>query len=227
MKKLYRTALLLLAIVVIAVTPFVSAQTLTPPNVSVPSGWRLERQKPYPEAPSEHDEAGAGMLQYVNPQNYDEVRIYYERALSRTFSITELKNEAEHLFDRDLTDEIQESGTMQLAGTTAGFAKAYVAQENAYLWDIVFIKDNYYFNIVAYHDANSQSQNDVTYILNSISGGSLFSGAITYIIIGIVAGVVVIIVVVALVILRKRKNSAIQLPPQNYTPPPPPQPPTQ
>ncbi|MCX8150614.1 MAG: hypothetical protein N3D85_03820 [Candidatus Bathyarchaeota archaeon] len=223
MEKLCITVFLLLNIVALSVAPLASAQTLTPPNVSLPGGWRLESQKPYPEAPSEYDEAGAGMLQYVNPQNYDEVRIYYERAPSRTFSSSELKREAEHLFDRDLTDEIQESGTMQLAGTTAGFAKAYDAQEDAYLWDIVFIKDNYYLNVLAYHAASSQSQNEVMSILNSISSGGLFSGTMLYIIIGLVIAIVVIIIV-TVVALQKRKKTASQFSPQNYTPPPPPTP---
>ncbi len=223
MEKSYRTAFLLLLIFSLAITPLASAQTLTPPNVSIPSGWRLESQKLYPQAPSEYDEAGAGLLQYVNSQNYDEVRIYYERAPSKTFSSSDLKSEAEYLFDRDLTDEIQESGTMQLAGSTAGFAKAYDDQEDAYLWDIVFIKDNYYFNVLVYHGASSQSQNEVMSILNSISGGGLFSGTMLYIIIGVLIAVVLIIVG-AVVILQKRKKTVIHITPRSYIPPPPPTP---
>jgi hypothetical protein len=220
---------LLAVLVIVAVLSTVSicqAQTISKPNVTIPSGWRLDDETAYPNAPSEHDSAGAGMLKYLNPTNNDEVRIFYEKAPTTTYTSATLKEEAISLFTRDLPSyNMSESGTEQIAGVQAGFAKGYDSANDAYVVDMIFVKDGNYYNVAAYYDANSQSEGQVNSILNSISTGATLGSSMLFIIIGVVAAVVVIVVVV--VVMRRRKKPVAMQEPQvvpesSYPPPPPP-----
>ncbi len=221
MKKEQIIAILIVATFALAAIPLASAQSLSKPSVTIPSGWQLVDETPYPSADSEHDSQGAGLLQYQNPVNYDGVMIYYERAPSTTYTTADLQNEVEYIFSRDHEKMYDESGIMTVAGVQAGYAKGYDSTYDAYELELVFIKDNYYINAYALYDANSQSENAVMSLLNSISGGGLFSGTMLFIIIGVVVAVVVIVVVVV-VVMKKRKKPAAQMPAPNYIPPPPP-----
>jgi len=225
MKKQYLLAVLIIFAVIS--TASVCQAQVSKPNVTIPSGWRLDDETAYPEAPAEHDSVGAGMLKYLNPANNDEVRVYYEKAPATAYTSATLKSEAASLFQRDLTSyTISEGGTEQIAGVQAGFAKGLDSTNNAYVVDMVFVKDGNYYNVAAYYDANSQSEQQVNSILNSIStGGLALGGSMLFIIIGVVAAIVVIAVVV--VVMRKRKKPVAPEAPQmapagNYPPPPPP-----
>lgn len=222
MRKQHALAILLLVTIVLAAAPFATAAgNLSKPSVTLPANWQLTDETPYPDATSEHDPQGAGLLQYEDTVNYDGVMIFYESAQSTTYTSAQLRAEAEDIFYRDHEMMYDESGTMTVAGVQAGFAKAYDAEYDVYILELVFVKDNYYINAYALYDANAQSENAVTSLLNSISGGGLFSGTMLYLIIGIIAAIIVVVVVV--VVLRKRKKP-VQMPPQNYIPPPPPAP---
>ncbi len=223
MRKQHVIAILLLATIVLAAVPFASAaESLSKPSVTLPSNWQLTDETAYPNAVSEHDAQGAGLLQYQDPTTYDGVMIYYEKAPTTTYTSAQLQAEAEAIFTRDHSDlTYTDSGVMTVAGVQAGYAKALETTYNAYVLELVFVKDNYYINAYALYDANTQSENAVTSLLNSINNGGLFSGIMLYVIIGIV--VVVVVVVVAVVMLRKRKKP-VQIQTQNYIPPPPPAP---
>lgn len=222
MKKLHAIAILLLVTICLASLPFASAaESLSKPAVTIPNNWQLTDEVAYPNAVSEHDEQGAGLLEYQNPVNYDGVMVYYERAPATAYTSTQLKSEAEAIFYRDHEMMYDESGVMTVAGVQAGYAKVYNSEYNAYILELVFVKDNYYINAYALYDATQQSDTEVMSLLNSISGGGLFSGIMLYLIIGIV--VVIIVVVVVVVMLRKRKKP-VQMPAQDYIPPPPPAP---
>lgn len=221
MKKQQIMVILLVATFALAALPLASAQSLSKPSVTIPSGWQLTDETPYPNAYAEHDSQGAGLLEYQNPTNYDGVMIYYERAPSTTYTSSDLQYEAEAIFSRDHDISYDESGVMTVAGVQAGYAKGYDSTYDAYVLELVFIKDNYYINAYALYDANSQSENAVMSLLNSIGGGGLFSGTMLFIIIGVVAAVVIVVVVV--VVMKKRKKPAVaQMPPPSYIPPPPP-----
>lgn len=223
MKKQQIMVILLVATFALAALPLTSAQSLSKPSVTIPSGWQLVDETPYPDAYSEHDSQGAGLLKYQNPTNYDGVMIYYERAPSTTYTSSDLQYEAESIFSRDHDISYDESGVMTVAGVQSGYAKGYDSTYDAYVLELVFIKDNYYINAYALYDANSQSENAVMSLLNSIGGGGLFSGTMLFIIIGVI--VAVVIVVVAVVVMKKRKKPAVaQMPPPSYIPPPPPAP---
>jgi hypothetical protein len=222
MRKQHVIAILLLATIVLAAVPFASAaEALSKPSVTLPSNWQLIDEIAYPNAISEHDAQGAGLLQYQDPTNYDGVMIYYEKASTTTYTSAQLQSEAEAIFYRDHEMMYDESGVMTVAGVQAGYAKAYEATYDAYVLELVFVKDNYYINAYALYDANTQSENAVTSLLNSINNGGLFSGTMLLVIIGIVVAIVVVVVVV--LVLKKRKKP-VQIQTQNYIPPPPPAP---
>jgi hypothetical protein len=229
-------------VIFLVATMFVSAIPLTKsvtalaaPTVSLPnSNWEKTDSTPYPETYAEHDPAGAGMLEYTDQTNYDLVRIYYEEAQVTSYTPSQLKTEAEDLFNRLDSDDdrsLDASGTANLAGVVAGYAEGYDSTEVTYKTEIVFVKGNYYFNVHAYYDATTQSESDVTSIIDSIdisgaANGTAFIGSLMFWTIVIaVAAVVVVVVVVVVVRSRKKKQpqqSATEYP---YPPPPPPPPP--
>lgn len=212
-------------VALISTIPLVqAAETLQKPNVTLPSQWILEDESAYPNAVSEHDSAGAGMLQYVNQENQDGVKIFYEKASTTAYTSPMLKDEATAMFERDFSDfTMVESGTKDVAGVNAGFAKGYNAENDVYIEDIVFVKDNYYVNALALYDANDQSETQTLGVINSITiGSSLLGGSNLFIIIGVVAAVIVIVVVVLVVVRKKKKSSPQQATAQYNMPPPPP-----
>lgn len=220
------TFLFVITLVLAAAIPFSSA--LTKPSVTLPANWELTEETPYPEEMSEHDPEGAGMVQYQNNINFDGVMIYYEDSLSITYTNNQLKSEVENIFERDHEGNFDESGIMTIAGVSAGYAKAYDQEYDAYILELVFVKGSYYINAYAYYDANSASENAVMALLNSIGGTTspsptetpdgLFSGTNLLIIIGLIVAVVVVVVVILVV----KKKKPAQIPQQNYIPPPPP-----
>ncbi len=231
------TFLFVITLVLAAAIPFSSA--LTKPSVTLPADWELTEETPYPEEMSEHDPEGSGMVQYQNNINFDGVMIYYEDSLSLTYTNNQLKSEVENIFERDHEGyDFDESGIMTIAGVSAGYAKAYDQEYDAYILELVFVKGSYYINAYAFYDANTASENSVMALLNSIGGttsptqsggtalpqptetpGGIFSGTNLLIIIGIIVAVVVVVVVVVLLV-KKKKPAQIQQ--QNYIPPPPP-----
>lgn len=231
------TFLFVITLVLAAAIPFSSA--LTKPSVTLPADWELTEETPYPEEMSEHDPEGSGMVQYQNNINFDGVMIYYEDSLSITYTNNQLKSEVENIFERDHEGDFDESGIMTVAGVSAGYAKAYDQEYDAYILELVFVKGSYYINAYAFYDANTASEKSVMTLLNSIggttspsptqSGGTtsppptqtpsgLLSGTNLLIIIGLIVAVVVVVVVILVV---KKKRPA-QVPQQNYIPPPPP-----
>jgi len=222
------TFLFVITLVLAAATPFASS-ALTKPSVTLPADWELTEESPYPEEMSEHDPEGAGMVQYQNNINFDGVMIYYEDSLSITYTNNQLKSEVEYIFERDHEgDEFDESGIMTVAGVSAGYAKAYDQEYDAYILELVFVKGSYYINAYAYYDANTASENAVMALLNSIGGTAsppptqtpdgIFSGTNLLIIVGLIVAVVVVVVVILVV----KKKKPAQVPQQNYIPPPPP-----
>jgi hypothetical protein len=243
LKKKYVLVMVLLATLFITTIVIAkAATTLAPPTVgNLPTNWQKTDSTAYPDAPSEYDPAGAGMLEYTDQTTYDIVRIYYEKAKVTSYTSTQLTSEAEDLFNRvDSSDTrpLESSGTTVYAGVTAGYAKGYDADENTYKMELVFIKSNYFLNVHAYYDDVSASRNNVDSIINSISvsgaagggaspsgaaaGGSFIGSTMFFVIIGVVAAVIVVVVVLA-VAMRRKKSAQPQQPTQyGYPPPPPP-----
>lgn len=227
MKKQQIIVIFLLATIISMTVPMSrAAESLSKPTVTLPANWTLQSESSYPNEISEHDPQGAGLLEYVDENTYDTILIYYEKAPSTTYSGPDLQAEAEAIFQRDHTESISDSGFKTVAGVSAGFAKGYDSDYDTYTLELVFVKSNYFFNAYAYYDANTQSEDKVNSLINSISvgGTSLLAASMLYIIIGVVAAVVVVVVVVVLVTRRKKKppQQVMQYNPTSSSPPPPP-----
>jgi hypothetical protein len=221
--------LVIILIALITAVPLVQAATLSKPNVTLPSGWKLKEESAYPSAVSEHDPVGAGKVEYYNSVNNDDVKIYYENAPTTNYNAASLQAEAANLFQTELTNfRMEDGGSKQVAGVTAGYAYAYDSEYDAYLYDYVFVKDGVYYNVIAYYDANTSSETAVNTLVNSIStGGSglALGGPMLYIIIIVIVAVVVVVAVLAAVMSRKKKAKQQQIPPPmapGMVPPPPP-----
>jgi hypothetical protein len=224
--------LLLVFMLAFAVHLVKSATTFAAPTVSLPnSDWEITDSTAYPGFYSEHDPAGAGMLEYADKSNYDAIRIYYEKAQVTSYTASQLRTEAEDLFneiDSSETRPLNASGTATFAGVLAGYAEGLDSTEVTFVTELVFIKGNYYFNIHAYYDATIQSEDNVEFIINSISvsgaetEGSPFIGSLTFWIIIIAVAIVIAVVVVVVVIKSKKKARLQQTPTQHDYPPPPP-----
>lgn len=213
--------LLILSILVISVSiPLCAAASLTKPSVSLPNNWELYDEIDYPETQSEHDEEGAGLVEYENKETYDYVMIYYEKAPTTTYTSDSLKAEAVEIFNCDHTDKtVTESGTKTVAGAQAGFARSYSSTYDTYYEELVFVKGNYYIN--AYAVYYSDNENDVYSLLNSINTDNSLN---LLIIIGVIVAIIVVVIVIIFV-MRKKKNlpqMQQQVMPESYPPPPPP-----
>lgn len=214
--------LLLTTMIIVAAAPLCAAASLSKPSVTLPSNWEIYDETAYPNAVSEHDNAGAGLVEYENSVTYDYVMVYYENAPSTAYTSASLKTEVVDIFNRDHEDlTITESGTKTVAGVQAGFAKSYSETYDTYFLELVFVKGNYYINAYAVYYADNE--NDVFALLNSINtDASIFSGSNLLIIIGIVVAIVVVVVVVLFMMRRKKSTQPMQAAaPVNFPPPPP------
>ena len=170
--------MILIATLPIATATMIKAQTtLSAPSVQVPnSNWLFQDSTKYPNAPSEYDPAGGGMLSYVDNTNYDTVKIWYEKAQVSSYTSQQLENEAVRIFNRDDasdTRSLDSSGTKTYANVAAGFAKGLDSSTGMYTTEIVFIKGIYYFNVYCLYNSTSASQNNIDLVVNSITVGQL------------------------------------------------------
>ncbi len=231
LKKQKLVMMFLLAGLILSSMPLaMAAATLAPPTVSMPnSNWEETDSTSYPNTVAEHDPDGAGMLEYTDNTNHDMITIYYEKAQVSGYSSPQLKTEAENIFeeyDSSDTRSLDASGTATFAGVEAGYAEGYDDTEETYITELVFIKGGYYFNVQAYYDATTQSEEDVDALINSISvsglpGDSTSSFTWLYAIIGVVA-VIAVIVIVIMFARKKKSAQPQQQPPYDFPPPPPP-----
>jgi hypothetical protein len=143
--------------------------SISPPTLTFPSSWHLNASSGYPTLSiSAHDPLGVGYLRYVNTK-YDSISIYYEFNYDCYYSPTQLKNEATAMFELDLGNEtIISNGTTTYAGVIAGYAKGYDASYNVYDLEIILIKNNCFVNIYTYYDTDTQTENEINGIINSL-----------------------------------------------------------
>ncbi len=224
------SVILIVTVISMAVPLSLAAETLAPPTASLPANWEKTDETAYPNEIGEHDPAGAGMIEFTDNDDYDVVRIYYEKAQVSGYTATQLQTQAVNIFetyDSSETLAVDENGTHDYAGVSAGFAKGYDSDDDTYTMELVLIKNGYFMNIHAYYDATTQDQNQVESLINSISvsgaAGSSFIGSQMFWVIIIAVVAVVVVIVVIVVVMKSRKKQPQQATPQyNYPPPPPP-----
>lgn len=145
-------------------------ESITKPLVVPPSNWYLASETSYPNAPSEYDPEGAGMMQYIDQLDQDFVVIHYERASAITWTNATLESKAAEILERDHTTEpIIDNGIMTIAGITAGYAKAYDSQYDAYSLETVFKKGPVFFRAYANYAATHYAEAQVISLLNTIA----------------------------------------------------------
>ncbi len=233
MNKIQILAFMLLFILALP-TPLLCATTLPKPTITMPSGWILKQEVPYPMVANyRHDTEGAGYLEYENPSNKDNVKIYYERALTTGWSQAALEAEACDVYDSYIVKTLPRLGSniTTLPAGYAGYAYGYDYEWNAHMVAYVFTAGDYYIHAEVYYDDNDQSEQTVNSLLYSIKVASSTSGGTTdnttlFTIIGVVAFAAVA-VTLAIVLMRRRNRKAVkpksqQSTPELYPPPPPP-----
>jgi hypothetical protein len=145
-------------------------ESITKPLVILPQNWYLATETSYPNAVSEYDPEGAGMMQYIDETDQDSVLINYEKAPAITWTNATLEMKASEILERDHPNAlIVDSGTMTIAHVTAGYAKSYDSEYDAYGLETVFRKGSVFFNVYALYAATHYAEAQVTSLLNSIA----------------------------------------------------------
>jgi KaiC/GvpD/RAD55 family RecA-like ATPase/opacity protein-like surface antigen len=166
-KKFFLVAILAFFVLVSVAVPRVSSSvSLAKPVVTLPSGWTLTKETDYPSFSSEHDPLGGGFLEYENVRTAGVVLIYYEDSMGAAYTNDQLRAEAEKFYVRDLGKNFTESGVMNVAGVTAGYAQTYNATIDLNSLELIFTKGNYYINVYTIYPNNNPS---AMAIVNSIS----------------------------------------------------------
>jgi hypothetical protein len=131
---------------------------------NIPDNWYKSYEEPLGSFEGEFGDAG--MIEYIDDEDGDVVQIYYERApdtISEPLDVL-----ASFILERDLGIVADDSGLMTVAGTTAGYAKAYEPYMDVYDLEIVMVKGIVFIDIYAYYDATSEDEAQVSTIINSI-----------------------------------------------------------
>ncbi len=145
-------------------------ESITKPLIVPPLDWSLASEMPYPNAASEYDPEGAGMIQYIDQLDQDYVVIHYERAPAVAWTNATLVLKAAEILERDhMAKPIVYNGTLTIAGVTAGYAKAYDSQYDAYNLETVFTKGSVFFRAYANYIATHFAEAQVISLLNSIA----------------------------------------------------------
>jgi hypothetical protein len=147
-----------------------SLESITKPLVVPPSNWYLARETSYPNALSEYDPEGAGMMQYIDETDQDSVLINYEKAPAITWTNATLEMKAAEILERDHPSaSIMGNGTMTIARVTAGYAKSYDSEYDTYSLETVFQKGSIFFRAYALYAAMHYAEAQVISLLNSIA----------------------------------------------------------
>jgi hypothetical protein len=168
-KKLAGIMGCVIAIIAIAATA-TSCGALPRPMIDyVPTNWGLLSLTPYEEAiyVGEYDDQ-AGFIEYTNEVTYDLIYIFYERAPNWDWTPSALEQDADAIFQRDLGYMPDETGTMTLAGTTAGYARGYDPDFEVYDLELVLVLDKIYVDVYAAYIA-PEAEDQILDMIDSIS----------------------------------------------------------
>jgi hypothetical protein len=169
-KKLAGIIGCIIAIIVIAVTA-TSCGDLPRPMIDIPtnSNWSLFSLTPYEEGlyEGEYDDQ-SGFIEYANQVTYDSIQIYYERAPEWDLTSSDLEQDADYIFQRDIGYIPDETGIMAIAGTTAGYAKGYDSEFDVYDLELVLVLDHVYMDVYAFY-TTPEVEDQILDMIDSIS----------------------------------------------------------
>jgi len=168
-KKLAGITGCIIAIIVLAVTAMSCGDLARPMIDYLPTDWSLLSLTPYEEEiyEGEYDEQ-SGLIEYVNQVTYDSIQIFYERAPGWDLTPSDLEQDADDIFQRDLGYMPDETGIMTVAGTTAGYAKGYDSDFDLYDLELVLVLDNIYMDVYAGYAA-PEVEDEILDMIDSIS----------------------------------------------------------
>jgi hypothetical protein len=135
----------------------------------LPTDWSLLSLTPYEEEiyEGEYDDH-SGLIEYVNEVTYDSIQIFYERAPEWDLTPSDLEQDADDIFQRDLGYTPDETGIMAIAGTTAGYAKGYDFEFDIYDLELVLVLDHVYVDVYAGYAA-PEVEDEILDMIDSIS----------------------------------------------------------
>jgi hypothetical protein len=168
-KRLAGTIGCIIAIIVMAVTA-TSCGALPRPTIDyIPTDWSLLSLTPYEEGlyGGEYDKQ-SGLIEYMNQVTYDSIQIFYERAPNWDWTPSDLEQDADYIFQRDIGYMPDETGIMAIAGTTAGYAKGYDSDFDIYDLELVLVLDQVYVDVYAVY-ATPEVEDQILDMIDSIS----------------------------------------------------------
>ena len=168
-KKLAGIIGYIIAIIVIAVTATSCGDLARPMIDYLPTDWSLLSLTPYEEEiyEGEYDDQ-SGLIEYVNQVTYDSIQIFYEQAPNWDLTPSDLEQDADDIFQRDLGYTPDETGIMAIAGTTAGYAKGYDFEFDIYDLELVLVLDHVYVDVYAGY-ATPEVEDEILDMIDSIS----------------------------------------------------------
>jgi len=168
-KKLAGIIGYIIAIIVIAVTATSCGDLARPMIDYLPTDWSLLSLTPYEEEiyEGEYDDQ-SGLIEYVNQVTYDSIQIFYEQAPNWDLTPSDLEQDADDIFQRDLGYTPDETGIMAIAGTTAGYAKGYDFEFDIYDLELVLVLDHVYVDVYAGY-ATPEVEDQILNMIDSIS----------------------------------------------------------
>ena len=168
-KKLAGIIGCIIAIIVIAVTATSCGDLARPMIDYLPTDWSLLSLTPYEEEiyEGEYDDQ-SGLIEYVNQVTYDSIQIFYEQAPNWDLTPSDLEQDADDIFQRDLGYTPDETGIMAIAGTTAGYAKGYDFEFDIYDLELVLVLDHVYVDVYAGY-ATPEVEDQILDMIDSIS----------------------------------------------------------
>jgi hypothetical protein len=168
-KKLAGIIGCIIAIIIIAVTA-TSCGALPRPMIDyIPADWSLFSLTPYEEGLYEGEyDAQSGLIAYWNQVTDDSIQIFYERAPEWDLTPSDLEQDADDIFQRDIGYMPDETGIMTIAGTTAGYAKGYDSDFDMYDLELVLVLDHVYVDVYALY-ASPEVEDQIMDMIDSIS----------------------------------------------------------
>jgi hypothetical protein len=204
--------LFLLMCVTLALIPRAkAADTLAKPIVTLPTGWQIEKDIAYPGAQGEFDPVGAGLLKYISADQNNIMWVYYEKNYANFFSDDSLKNDAVKIYNRDdlSSAQLNESGVQVYAGVMSGYTIGFNTTSKIIIMEIVFVKENYYFNVKVVSDivkSTNQDFDEIDSVINSISIPQP-PEPYYYIVTAII--IVVVVALTLIILLRRRRKTQV------------------
>ena len=146
-----------------------SIEVIKPTVGNIPQGWYFSHEEPYGTY-EESDGTEWGFIEYNDTEDDDFVQIFYGDVPAE---LEGRETDSDALIGKaiewSIMSELDETGTMVVAGQTAGYTKTYGSAGEYNEMEIVFIVESTCFDIYTAYDATTEDEAQAMSIMNSIS----------------------------------------------------------